>query len=142
QMQPGQLSLPMRTSQGYVIIAYIERKLPESDGQILLTLQQVLIPFPKDVTEEKAREIMVKAEEISRKAKSCPDFEKASKDIFPSASSRLSHNESLLNFPDPLQEVILPLAVNKSSEPLLTEEGALLVMVCDKKSQKKEELSK
>jgi len=142
QMQTGQLSIPIRTSQGYAIIAFIERKLPHADGKILLTMQQVLLPFPENVTEEKGREIMVKAEEISRKAKNCPDLEKIAKENYPSAAFHFSHNESLSNFPEPLQQVINTLALNQGSEPLLTEEGALLVMVCEKKSQKTQEFSR
>ena len=141
-LQPGQLSTPIRTSQGYVLIAFIEQKMPNSEGQILLTMQQVLLPFPKDVTEEKALNVLTQAKEVSRTAKSCPDLEKVAKDKFPSASSHLSLNEPLSSFPDPLQKVINSLNLNEGSDPLPTQEGALLVMVCEKKSQKAEEFSK
>ena len=142
QMHPGQLSIPIRTSQGYVIIAFIERKLPGSDGQLLLTMQQVLLPFPKDPTEEKIREIMSKAEDISRKGKSCPELENIAKKDFPSASFHLSHNEPLSSFPEFLQKVINSLTLNQGSEPLLTEGGALIVMACEKKSQNAEKFTK
>lgn len=141
-MQPGQLSNPIRTSQGFVIIAFIEQKLPGSEGTTLLTMQQVLLPFPSGVTEDKAREIMMKAGEISRKAKSCPDLESITKKAFPSASSHLSQSEPLSGFPEALQKVINSLTINETSEPLLTQDGALLVMVCDKKTQKAEEFTK
>jgi peptidyl-prolyl cis-trans isomerase SurA len=115
--------------------------MPSADGQTLLTLQQVLIPFSRDIKEDKAREIMAKIAEISHEAKNCPSFEKIAKDKFPSSSAHLSQNNLLMNFPDPLQEVINDLSLNQASEPLLTEDGALLVMVCDKQSQKIQELS-
>ena len=141
-LQPGQLSVPIRTAQGYVIIAFIERKLPGSEGNALLTMQQVLLPFPQNVTEEEARKIMSTAEEISRSVKSCPDLEKVAKEKFPSASFHLSTNEPLSSFAEPLQQVILSLSLNQASEPLLTNEGSLLVMVCEKKSQKSEEFTR
>ncbi len=141
-LEPGQLSIPLRTSQGYVIIAFIERKLPSSEGNALLTMQQVLLPFPKNVTEEKAQEIMNTAEEISRSAKSCPELEEIAKEKFPSASFHLSHSEPLSSFAESLQKVVLSLPLNQGSEPLLTNEGSLLVMVCEKKSQKSEEFTR
>ncbi|OJW47945.1 MAG: hypothetical protein BGO67_08730 [Alphaproteobacteria bacterium 41-28] len=141
-LQPGQLSIPIRTSQGYVIIAFIERKLPSSDANVLLTIQHVILPFPNNATEEEAREIMKKGEEISHAAKNCPDLEKIAKEKFPSASFHLSHNEPLSTFAEPLQQVILSLPLNRTSDPLLTNDGSLLVMVCDKKTQKSEEFTR
>lgn len=134
-MSPGQLSQPIRVSQGYVIIGYIEKKSPASEGQAFVTLQQILLPFPQDITDEKAQAIMNKAEEISRTAQSCPALEQIAKDKFPSASSNLTQEEPLANLPEPLQKVINQLDLHQTSAPLLTEKGALLVMVCKKQSK-------
>lgn len=142
QMQPGQLSVPIRTSQGYALIAFIEHKLPGADGQTLLTMQQVLVPFPEGVTEVEAREIMEKASYIGKKAKDGPSLEKMAKEKFPSAKAHLTQGDPLSSFPEPLQKIINSLDINQASEPLLTEEGALLVMVCEKKTQKEKEFSR
>lgn len=141
-LQPGQLSTPIRTSQGYSLIAFIERKLPGTGESTLLTIQQILLPFPKDATENQAREIMKIAENISRSAKSCPDLKKLAQEKFPLASFHASRDEPLSTFPEPLQKVLDTLAINQGSEPLLTQDGGLLVMICDKKSQKVEEFTR
>lgn len=142
QIQPGQLSSPVRTSQGYVLIAFVEQQLPGADGQSLLTMQQVLVPFPQDVTEEKAREIMQNTADVVSTAKNCPALEKIVKDKFPSANSHLTQGEPLSSFPGPLQNVLSSLALNEPSKPLLTQNGALVVMVCEKKSQQAKEFSR
>jgi peptidyl-prolyl cis-trans isomerase SurA len=142
EMQPGQLSPPIRTSQGYVVIAFVEQKLPTSNEDVLLTMQQVLLPFPPDVTEEGAKEIMEKAAEIGSMVKSCPSLEKVAKEKFPSTSSYLTQGDPLSSFPLPLQEVINSLNLNQASKPILTEGGALVVMVCDKKAKNVEVLSR
>jgi len=142
QLQPGQLSSPIRTSQGYVLIAFVEQKLPSSEGETLLTMQQILLPFPQDVTEERAKEIMEKAAEIGKTAKSCPSLEKIAKDQFSTTKTHLTQGDPLSSFPLPFQNVIKSLELNQGSEPLLTQEGALVVMVCDKKIQKAEEFSR
>jgi len=134
-MAPGQLSQPIRVSQSYVIIGYIEKKSPASEGQTFVTLQQILLPFPQDVTDEKAQAIMNKAEEISRAAKNCPALEQIAKDKFPAASSNLAQEEPLASLPEPLQKIINQLEIHQTSEPLLTEKGALLIMVCKKQSK-------
>lgn len=140
QMQPGQLSPPIRTSQGYALIAFIEQKLPGSE--MLLTMQQVLIPFPPNVTEELARGIMETGSKTVSSAKNCPALEKIVKDAFPSATSHLTQGEPLSSFPGALQNVIQSLNIYQVSEPLLTQEGALFIMVCDKKSQKGQEFTR
>lgn len=142
QIQPGQLSAPIRTSQGYILVAFIEQKLPSAEGQTLLTMQQALLPFPQDVTEEKGREIMEKAAEIARVCTSCSALKKVTKDRFPSATFHLTQGEPLSSFPGALQNVVRSLDLNQASEPLLTQEGALLVMVCEKKSQDTQEFSR
>jgi peptidyl-prolyl cis-trans isomerase SurA len=141
-LQPGQLSQPIRTPRGYILLAYLEKKLPSSDAQTLVTTQQVLLPFPKNVTEDSARTIMLKAEEISQESKSCAELEKIAKSKFPSSVSRMSKGEPLSNLPGPLQEIVHSLSLNQASKPLLSNDGAVVIMVCEKKSQKTAELKK
>ncbi|MBY0500585.1 MAG: peptidylprolyl isomerase [Alphaproteobacteria bacterium] len=141
-LQPGQLSQPIRTPRGYILLAYLEKKLPTNDAQMLVKTQQVLLPFPKNVTEDVARAIMVKAEEISQESKSCVDLENIAKSKFPSSVSRMSKGEPLSNLPGPLQEIVHSLPLNQASKPLLSNDGGVIIMVCEKKSQKVAELKK
>lgn len=142
QLQPGQLSPPIRTSQGYTIIAYIERQLPKADGSVSLTVQQVLFPFPQNAAEWMAREIMNQAGDVAKKAKSCSTLEKLAKQTSPSAQAHMIRNEPMENLTGELLSLIQSLDLNKASEPLLTPEGAVVVMVCDKNVQKTKELSR
>lgn len=141
-VMPGQLSDPLRTSQGYALIAFIERKLPNKEGDLLLTVDQILLPFPENVTEERAYEIMQLAESISRSAESCPTLDKLAKQKYPLAAIRLVREEPAASFPEELQKVVAPLDVNKSTPPLLTQEGALLLMVCERKKYKSVEFTR
>lgn len=142
KIHPGQLSAPIRTSQGYVIIAFIEQKLPGSEGQMLVTMQQVLFPFPQDVTEERARAIMETSAEIGKMAQNCPALQKLALEKVPGVTSHLTKGDPLSSFPGSLQSIISSLEINQVSEPLLTQEGALLVMVCEKQSPKPQEFSR
>ncbi len=141
EMSPGQLSKPIRVSQGYLLLAFIEQKRPGEEGKMLFSLQQALLPFPKDVNEEKARAIMAIASQISKSAKSCPDLEKIAKAKYSSAESHLAEKKPFDSLPEPLQKLILPLALNQATDPLLTEDGALLIMVCEKEAAKVEKFT-
>ncbi|MBL8677107.1 MAG: hypothetical protein JNJ47_06790, partial [Alphaproteobacteria bacterium] len=119
-----------------------ERKLPNKEGDLLLTIDQVLLPFPENVTEERAYEVMQLAESISRSADSCPALDKLAKQKYPPAAIRLIRGEPAASFPEELQKVIAPLDINKSTPPLLTQEGALLLMVCERKKHKPVEFTR
>ena len=139
-MDPGQLSQPIRTPQSYILIGYIEKKLPNSAGQTLISLQQVLFPFPPNASEETLMSIMTQAEKIAKSAKSCSDLETRAKKDAPLAQSR-SQEGILETMPGPLQKILQSLPVNKTSQPLLTEQGGLLIMVCSKKTKKTEPIT-
>ncbi len=133
-MNPGQLSQPIRTSQGYVILAFIEQKLPGSEGGALLTMQQALLPFPKEVDEQKAQSILELASEISKTSKSCPDLVKVAQARFPGTQTHLTEKKQMSGLPEPLQKVLQALEIGKASEPFLTDDGALIIMVCEKEA--------
>lgn len=138
QIQPGQLSTPIRTPHGYTIVAFLERKLPGKDRSVLVTMQQALFPFPQNATEEQAREIMHIAGKVGLQSKSCSDFEKIAKEKFPTVAFHSTPNEPLSNLAEPLQKIVASLDINQGSEPFLTQDGGLVLMVCEKKSQKEQ----
>jgi len=141
-MQPGQISKPIRTSGGYTVLAFIERKTPgDVQEQKRVTLRQVLLPLPDPMTEEKAQAMMNKIQTMAPLAKDCYEFETLAKSKFPDAISRLLPSQPLANFPEPLQKVINSLPLNKMSDPLITEEGAVLIMVCNTNIEKPEEIT-
>lgn len=142
QLQPGQLSPPIRTPQGYSVIAFIERKLPVSDNSVRLTVQQILFPFPQNASEDQVQKIMGQADKVKKQAKNCSSLEKLAKQSLPSAHAQMVKNEPKANFPGELLAILENLNVNQTSDPLLTPEGAVVVMVCDKTNQKTQELTR
>jgi peptidyl-prolyl cis-trans isomerase SurA len=133
-LTPGQLSQPIRTPQGYTLIAYIDKQLPGAEGRTYITLQQAILPFPQDVDEEKARAIMEMALSISKSAKSCADVEKLAKAKHPAAQAVTSQKKQMSSLPAEVQKIVEPLAVNESTGPILTQDGALLLMICSKET--------
>lgn len=134
-MEPGQLSKPIRTPHSYTLIGYIEKKPPITEGQTLISMQQILFPFPPQVTEAEVISIMTLAEKVARESKSCSELEARAKKAIPSSQPRFQEG-ILESIPEALQKIIGELPVNKASQPMLTEQGGILIMVCSKKKEK------
>lgn len=141
QIQPGQLSNPIRTTQGYTIVAFLGQQLP-GEANTLLTLQQALIPFPENITEEEAHDMAERAKKIVSASTNCPAFKKIVEDKMPNAKFHLVQGEPLAHFPDGLQPILSALEPNQMSDPLLTQDGILMMMVCERKTEKAREFSR
>lgn len=142
KLYPGQLSVPIRTSQGYALIAFIEQRLPTAEGQAMLTLQQILLPFPPGITEADVPEVLKNRGKIVGKAKNCAALEALVKEEFPSGKTQQVKNTTFSNLPGPLQNLVAGLDVHQISEPIPTPEGAIFVMVCEKQAPKGLEFSR
>jgi peptidyl-prolyl cis-trans isomerase SurA len=142
QIQPGHLSAPVRTTQGYTLIAFLEHKLPGAESNALISLQQVLIPFPEDITEEKAHEMAAHTKTVISSAANCPALKKIAEDKLPGAKFHLVQGEPMSHFPGEMQPILSALAPQQLSEPLLTQDGILVMMVCDRKVQQTQEFSR
>jgi len=139
-MEPGQLSKPIRTPHSYILIGYIEKKLPSTSGQTLLKMQQILFPFPPKATESEMLPILQQAEKVSHAAKSCATLESLARKEMSSIQTN-SQEGIFETMPSALQKVLQDLPANKATAPLLTEQGALLVMICSKEKKKIEPLT-
>ncbi|MEB3702542.1 Peptidylprolyl isomerase [Candidatus Bealeia paramacronuclearis] len=139
-MTPGDLSRPIRTAQGYILLGLIDRKMPgESQSQRLDVLQTAL-PYPPGATEAQAMEVMQKLESLLKTTKSCADLDVAIKKA--GGQSARNANARLDAFPEAMRKILASLEVNNPSQPLMTESGGLAVMVCNRTEEKAKEFSK
>lgn len=139
---PGQLSMPIRTSQGYVLVAFVEQRLPTAESQAMLTLQQILLPYPPGITEADLPEVLKSRAGIVGKAKTCAALEKLVREEFPSNQTKHIKNTTFSNLPGPLQNVVAGLDVHQLSEPMPTPDGVVFIMVCEKQAPKGLEFSR
>jgi peptidyl-prolyl cis-trans isomerase SurA len=81
QLQPGQITPPVRGENGFYILMLRERRaasaLPEAEP--LLTLHQVVVPLPPSPTPAQIRVQFAQAESLVGNAKTCADMERAAK---------------------------------------------------------------
>lgn len=140
QVNPGELSNPIRTAQGYILVGLMDRKLPGEKEAATLDIVQSLLPFPQNVTETQAIPIMQKLEGITKNLKSCAELES----VITKAGGKTSHNTnmSLDNFPEGMRKILISLPTNQSSAPMITETGGLVVMICNRKTEEVKEFSR
>jgi peptidyl-prolyl cis-trans isomerase SurA len=125
---PGTIVGPIRTTAGFHIIRYAERRLLQAGGasDSLVNLRQAIFPISGGAEEDIRR----KATEL-RSAATCPDFEKQAEEakaVPPYSLGRLKVTD--LNAA--LRPAVAPLAPNKVSEPIKVGDAIAVFMVCDR----------
>lgn len=132
-MAPGQISEPVRTPDGYHIIFLRDHK---NAGDVigkdtLFTFTQVVFPAQPPFTEERTGPLFYKAKQIAGNAKSCALLSTLSKSV-PGAQSRMVTKTRGSELIPQLRSLLSSLEPGKASEPVLSDMGVLLFMVCEK----------
>lgn len=120
QMQPGQLR-GVRTLSGWHLLLLRERRQPS--GDLNIALSQILVP----PATPKAQDIIAKA----RSRTSCADMDGLARSLNLAQSGSLGTVKAK-DLPDKLRRVVVVLPVNTPSEPLATEGGTTVLMVCQR----------
>lgn len=131
QLQPGQITPPVRGENGYYILMLRERRaasaLPEAEP--LLTLHQVVVPLPPSPTPAQVRVQLAQAESLVGGAKACADMERAAKTSGSPMSGSLG-TVKLSSLPAETRALVENLPVNTPSQALQTKDAFIVMMVC------------
>ena len=132
-LQPGQLTDPVKTQNGYYILIVRERRAPgESLGKdTLLSFNQILFPVSQPFTDEKLEPVFNKAKSIAASAKSCGLLK-----TLVTGDSNIQMREmqktSMKDMPPQLTKLLLKLDIGQASEPILSDLGFIVFMTCAK----------
>lgn len=132
RMQPGQISEPIRTLDGYHIVALRDRRLPggSSPNQVTVDLRQINIPLSPEPAEEEIRAVVQVSEQIRAGVTDCDSLTNAT---LPGGA--MVANIGRVRIGDlaaPLQAPLMGLQPNQISTPLRSPNGVMLLMVCDR----------
>ncbi len=138
QMPVGAISNPVRVAGGYDVVTLQDKRLVGSDLATVLTLRQAFYPFssaldPANPTPEQ-RKALTDGQALSKSAHSCTDIEAANaaaggkrpSDPGPVRLDRLS---------GPMQQLLGALQPGQASKALVTNDGILVVMVCQREQK-------
>jgi peptidyl-prolyl cis-trans isomerase SurA len=134
QMQPDQVSPPIRTQSGYQIVALVARRISPGlgDDDATVTLDQVLLPLASDAPPDQVKAEVEKAIGLTQSARSCADMETIAKTSNLSMSGRVG-TVKIQSFPPEVRPLVESLKVNQPSRPVRNANGIVVLMVCERK---------
>jgi peptidyl-prolyl cis-trans isomerase SurA len=136
QMQPGQLSPPIRTPAGYYLLLVLDRRDAHGAGagagkqDTTLHIVQVVFPLPAQASETQRRAALAEAETARQQAKNCPDMLRIGKERAPQLSSE--GDVRLSQISPAMRSMVLGLGVGQVSQPIVEKNGVGVIMVCSK----------
>ncbi len=132
-LKPGALAGPIRTPGGYVILRLADRRrrMVGNPDDAVVTLRQILFPLPAVAADGVVRKVTARAEEIRSSIRSCNDMDRVARALDPSRPADVGRVR-LGDMPPALRDVVKALPVNQVSEPVRSQLGVHLLMVCDR----------
>jgi peptidyl-prolyl cis-trans isomerase SurA len=143
RMPPGAISNPIRVPGGFQIVALRQKRESGRDIATLLTMRQVFFPFagaldPNNPTQQQ-RDQVEKAQRLSGGARSCQALEAAGR-----GGDRVTDPGQIrletVNPPE-LRSLLASLTPGKASQPILTPDGVIVMMVCSREQRNLAELT-
>ncbi|MGH6661052.1 MAG: peptidylprolyl isomerase [Rhodospirillales bacterium] len=141
-LQPGQTSAPIRAADGYYILRLRDRRTAASIGgekrqSPIVNVQQFFLPIEKGASPAEVATATDAAKRVVEKAKTCEELDKASKEIGSPMSGNLGNIPTDALAPQQ-RSLIRALPLMTPSQPLRTEDGVIVLMVCRRDELKSE----
>jgi peptidyl-prolyl cis-trans isomerase SurA len=132
-MQPGSVSPPIRTIDGYHILLLMDKR-QVGQGLALGTTYDVLAvdlnSLPSATADERDAQLQRLRDALST-GKSCEDFQRLTKTV-PSATANLNSNVALSQIPEQLRELIANLPPGQLSNTIESNGSRRMFVVCDR----------
>jgi peptidyl-prolyl cis-trans isomerase SurA len=131
-LQPRDVSAPIRTLTGYSIVYLIERRIFRGGGDTAdatVQVSQLILPLPANARAPEVASQMNLAQQLAENANSCADLAALAKEVPGGRSSELGTGP-MNSIPGEARQAINGLNVNQPSAPLRTPEGVKILMIC------------
>jgi peptidyl-prolyl cis-trans isomerase SurA len=141
-LQPGQASAPIRGTDGYYILLLRDRRTATGIGEEkrqspIVNVQQFFLPIEKGASPAEVATATDAAKRVVIKAKTCEELDRASKEIGSPMSGNLGDIPTDALAPQQ-RSLIRALPLLTPSQPLRTEDGVIVLMVCRRDEVKSE----
>jgi peptidyl-prolyl cis-trans isomerase SurA len=132
-LQPGELSPPIRTAAGYYLLLVLDRHngggAPDTQDTILHVVQ-VVMPLPQQPSEAMRNAALAQLAQISAGGKTCPDLLRLGREKAPRLSSEGRLRASQIA--PALRNILMKMPVGQVTPPILQKNGIGIIMVCDR----------
>lgn len=132
RMQPGQVSPIIRAADGFHVIALLNRRIAGATADpanATVTVSRIVLPVAPDGPPKP--QLLSRAQEITRGAKSCQDLEAIGRKLAVPSVGRLPPTR-VGELQDDLRQVVGMLPPGMVAPPVDTPEGIMVAMVCER----------
>lgn len=131
QLQPNQVTIPLRSVSGYYIYLLRDRRTITARGgaPASLSLMQVLMPIERGTPDAQVASQIELAKTVQEVVKGCPDFVRVAKEMGLPEPAELNDLKPA-DIAENVRTVVTGLKVGEVSRPIRADPGILLVMVC------------
>ena len=132
-IQPGQVTAPIKTRTGYTLLFLKDvRAAGESvHKDTLLSFLQVLYPASKPFSDQKLAPVFENAQRMSRGVRGCGALMQLTKGVSTLQSHKVD-KAPVSELPPQLKDLLLKLTIGVPTDPILTDMGFMVFMVCEK----------
>ncbi len=136
RMQPGQISSPIRTRGGYIILALRDRRVvgggPDPMSAII-DLAQIMVPLPEGADAKAIKKLEKDAASIQKALEGCSNLDSATQSVDGATSSRLGRLQ-ITEMSSQFQPIVATLQTGEASAPIRTETGFHVLVACDRQN--------
>lgn len=145
RMPPGAISNPIRVPGGFQIVTLRQRRETGREIATLLSVRQAFFAFqgaldPQNPTPQQ-RDAVERAQRLTNGARDCTAVEAASRSQGGDRPADPGQVRLETVQPPPLRALLAGLSPGKASQPIITPEGVLVMMVCTKEQRNLAELT-
>ena len=144
QMPPGAISNAIRVPGGFQIVMLRQKREVGRDDATIMTLRQAMFPFatPLDPNNPTPAQIAVveRARAVSNSARTCDAVEQAAR----AAGSTRNPDPGpvrLEGLPPQLRSMLAGMQPNRPSQPLVTPDGVMIIIVCTRETRNQAEIT-
>jgi peptidyl-prolyl cis-trans isomerase SurA len=145
RMPAGAISNPIRVPGGYQIVALRAKRESGRDMATILSLRQAFFPFSSTLDQnnptQQQREQVDRAQRLAQGARNCDAVEQAAGRNNGERPSDPGQVRLETVTPPPLRSLLASLQPGKASQPILTPEGVMVMMVCSREQKNLAELT-
>lgn len=139
QMQPGQVSEPIRAQGGYFILFLAgqrsgDQAAASTSQRVSMSIQQVFLPLPSAASGGEVAARAKAAQEIAEGASDCGAFAERGRAAGAQVSASPG-NVDLQQAPPELRQLLGPMPAGGVTQPIRTNDGVLVLMVCSRQEE-------
>ncbi|WP_162305822.1 peptidylprolyl isomerase [Oleisolibacter albus] len=130
QLRPGQFSRPIRSVAGFHILWLRDQRAVSAGDpkEIQVSLRQFVLPVGNA---QQAEAVMAAAKQVAEEASSCEALDAAAQRL-PGAQTLAQPLTRIADLPAQIGQFVSSLGVGTPTPPMMTDHGAMILMVCDR----------